>query len=38
LIGHGQAIAVRPDTERRYADDVQRRLRDTLGPAVLGAS
>jgi cation diffusion facilitator CzcD-associated flavoprotein CzcO len=30
MIGNGRAIDVRPDTQRRYADDVQRRLRDTV--------
>ena len=30
LIGNGRALDVRPDTQRRYADDVQRRLRDTV--------
>ncbi len=30
LIGDGRALDVRPDVQRRYADDVQRRLRDTV--------
>ena len=30
LIGNGRALDVRPDAQRRYADDVQRRLRDTV--------
>jgi cation diffusion facilitator CzcD-associated flavoprotein CzcO len=30
LIGDGRALDVRPDAQRRYADDVQRRLRDTV--------
>jgi cation diffusion facilitator CzcD-associated flavoprotein CzcO len=30
LIGSGRALDVRPDAQRRYADDVQRRLGDTV--------
>jgi cation diffusion facilitator CzcD-associated flavoprotein CzcO len=30
LIGDGRALDVRPDVQRRYADDVQRRLGDTV--------
>ena len=30
LIGDGRALDVRPDVQRRYVDDVQRRLRDTV--------
>ena len=30
LIGDGRALDVRPEVQRRYADDVQRRLRDTV--------
>ena len=34
LIGHGQALDVRPDAQRRYADDVQRRLGGDARPAA----
>jgi cation diffusion facilitator CzcD-associated flavoprotein CzcO len=30
LIGDGRALDVRPDAQRRYADDVQRRLRGAI--------
>jgi cation diffusion facilitator CzcD-associated flavoprotein CzcO len=30
LIGDGQALDVRPEVQRRFADDVQRRLGDTV--------